>query len=118
MDHTNPFYCVETLKGIIDTALYKLLIQISSDHNLNLNDMLTKYNIPEPSSHSKGKKKFRRKKPATDFVEMSEHIYENKTYLVDGENNVYVYDKNNKENAVLVGQKLINGTIKFINEQQ
>ena len=114
----NPIYDFNTLKTFMDTAIFNVLTEVSKEYNLNIDDLMAKFSIVTPNNHldqvqqQKEEKKAKkgRKKKNSEFVEMTEVVYENIKYLIDNENNVYTYDL---EKPKLVGQKLVNGIFKF-----
>lgn len=115
---TNPIYKLDAFKVYMDNVLCDILKKISIDYNLNFDEMIRKYDISPPpvesSVKSSTKRKGRKKKPNAEFVEMTEFLYQEKKYLIDSQQNVYIFDEENNETAVLVGQKLVNGTVKFV----
>lgn len=56
------------------------------------------------------KKRGRKKKQKDEFISTEEYEFEGEKYLVDGQNNVYTH---NIEEPMLVGERLVDGTIKF-----
>jgi hypothetical protein len=122
-------YNIDILKEFIDKTLYNLVEKISIDYNLNLNELTSKYNIISNNilisneiietkkeikkEIKKENKKGRKKKIKDELIEMTEFMYENKKYLIDNNNNIYTY---NIETPTQIGQKLVNGTIKFLSE--
>lgn len=98
------------LEKYMNDTIYDLVKRISTDFSLDFDEVIKKYNIPQ-----KPKKKTStasRKKVPSEFIEMAELDFEGTKYLIDNKtNNVYTYDV---ENPKLVGQKLVNGAIKFI----
>jgi len=109
-------YDLNELKTILDNAVYNVLKIVSSEYNINFEELKAKFNSSSvslpPSSKEDKKIKKGRKKKNSEFVEMTKFIYENKEYLVDNENNVYTFDI---EKPKLIGQKLVNGIVKFNN---
>lgn len=57
-------------------------------------------------------KRGRKKKEKEEFIETEECEYDGKVYLVDKKNVVYT---NNMESPTIIGQRLVDGTIKFYN---
>ena len=53
----------------------------------------------------------RKKKQKDEFIKTVEYEFEGQKYLVDDANNVYTYDV---EKPKLIGEKLINGTVRFL----
>lgn len=105
-------YNIEPIKQFIDNTLSDLIHKISTDYNLDENEMKARYMQPDikntPSQAIK--KKGRKKKTTDDFTEMTKYSYEGEMYLMDKQNNIYTY---NLESPTHIGQKLVNGTIKF-----
>ena len=98
------------LEKYMNDTIYDLVKKISSDFSLDFEEVLKKYNITAKSVPKK--KAPSRKKTPSEFVEMSELEHEGTKYLFDNKtSNVYTYDV---QNPSLVGQKLVNGAIKFI----
>lgn len=67
---------------------------------------------PEPLTKPKKSPvtKSRKKKQKEEVIETEEYEYEGVKYLVDNQNNVYTY---NIEEPALVGEKLVDGTVKL-----
>lgn len=112
-------YNVNSFKKLVDEALETLVTRISVDYKLDINELKEKYftvsSIGEGSnnqnqSNELPKKKGRKKKVQDNVIETVEYLYEDITYLVDKNNNVYTY---NLETPTMVGKKLVDGTIKF-----
>ena len=93
----------------------KLIKLIAHDYDLNEEELLQKYlyidNIE--SSCSMQSKKIIQKKKRNDCIETEEYTYNGITYLIDSKNQVYTY---NIDKPMLIGDKLVNGSIKFIPE--
>jgi hypothetical protein len=64
------------------------------------------------SSVPEKKARGRKKKTKDEFVSTTEFQYNGITYLIDQKNNVYTY---NIESPTFIGEKLVDGTIKFVN---
>lgn len=118
---TPSLYNLNALKKIVDEALDGLVTRISVDYKLDIHELKQKYfgesvdsgEQPSSSNNANGngpKKKGRKKKVQDNVIETVEYTYEDITYLVDKNNNVYTY---NLENPTMVGKKLVDGTIKF-----
>lgn len=106
-------YSLEAFKKIVDSALENLVVKISVDYELNLDELKTKYLAFKPSEEAEPKppkKKGRKKKVQDNVIETVEYIYQDIKYLVDKHNNVYTY---NIESPTQVGKKLADGSIKF-----
>lgn len=112
----------------IETSLTDILIDISTTYNLDQNELLKKYlnltkdikkkepkpkkikdNI-DPNIIVEKKKRGRKKKEKDEIIKTYEYEYNEIKYLVDDNNNVYSYDI---DNPCFIGEKLIDGTIKF-----
>jgi hypothetical protein len=67
---------------------------------------------PEPLTKPKKSPvtKSRKKKQKEEVIETEEYEYDGVKYLVDNQNNVYTY---NIEEPALVGEKLVDGTVKL-----
>jgi hypothetical protein len=88
-----------------------ILHAIAEDYGLDVEELLAKYvtNDKSVAKYAKMKKSYAKKKKS-DYVEAEEYIYNNVTYLVDGRNQVYTYDL---EKPTVIGEKLIDGSVKF-----
>ena len=75
---------------------YKLIKQISVDYNLDLEELMARYQVTMPQKRKKQRKD-------EDLVEMEEVLYKGQQYLVDSNDNVYTYDTND-EFVVFVGK--------------
>lgn len=94
------------IQTVIDDQLSIIIDEISEDFKLDGELLKNKY-IQRQTIKRRGRKK----KPKENFIETETYKFNDKTYLVDSNNNVYTYNVNN---PVLIGEKLINGNIKFI----
>lgn len=102
------------MENILDSFtknLEKLLEDISKTYSIDYDELKDKY-IGKKDQVSVPKKRGRKKKQKEEFIEAEEFEYEGVTYLVDDKNNVYT---NNVEAPNLVGEKLVNGSIRFYN---
>lgn len=97
---------IDEIQNIVNSRLCTIIDEISQDFNLNSESLKNKYILSGIS-----KRRGRKKKTKDKFIETSPYTFNNNTYLVDNDNNVYTY---NPENPLLIGEKLINGNIKFI----
>ena len=118
---------IDVIAAHVKTHTNEILKAIAKDYELNIEELVTKYASIPPNidigRHKKKsvatnegpvvepKKRGRKKKPKEELIETEEYEYNGLTYLVDSDNNVYTY---NIEQPVLVGSKLIDGRIKFL----
>ena len=97
-----------------------LLESIASTYNLNEKELKEKYmgaaagvadtqDTTVLGDATEKKKRGRKKKQKDEYIETEEYDYEGVKYLVDGNNNVYTY---NIEEPMLIGEKLVDGTVK------
>ncbi len=108
----------------IEISLKEILSDIASTYNLNKDELINKY-LPDTVDKGKKikkskendtnvviekKKRGRKKKEKDEIIKTYEYEYQNNKYLVDENNNVYTFDL---EHPVFVGEKLIDGTIRF-----
>jgi len=103
---------IPNIKEIIDTKIDIILSDIATNYKLNYNELKEKYTIVEkPQSFpDPPKKRGRKPKKTEEYIETEEYEYNGKTYLVDNKNIVYT---NNMESSAVIGEKLVDGTIKF-----
>ena len=101
-------YDVTPITDFVNTTLFGVLKKISQDYSLDINELCQKYDVV--MLEEKKKPKVKKQKEQNDLIPMQEFMYEETKYLVDKKNNVYTY---NVEKAIKIGQKLINGTVKF-----
>lgn len=112
----NSAYSLDSIKTSIDTILINLVDKISTDYNLDVNELKAKYglgssNIPTPEPIvAPPKPRAGRKKNKNEFTEMTKYIYNGESYLMDKQNNIYTY---NLESPTLIGVKLVNGEVKL-----
>lgn len=83
----------------------ELKLQFINPKQLN-EELITKTNTNQPQ------KRGRKKKEKEEFIETEEYDYNGTIYLIDKKNIVY---SNNTEAPVIMGEKLVDGTIKFFN---
>lgn len=101
---------VNTVKKKVNRDVYDamcvLIRNIATDYNLDSQELIKTYlpNI-DTIKCKKGRKK------EDDLIETEEYTYAGKTYLVDNDNTVYSC---NIKNPVILGKKLIDGTIQFV----
>lgn len=102
---------------VCDFVKNDLLVKISNDYNLDYNELVDKYIGPGGSamigSSDAPKKRGRKKKQKDEFIRTEEYEYDGVKYLLDENNNVYTY---NIEKPKLVGEKLVDGTVRFIED--
>lgn len=103
---------------VCDFVKNDLLVKISSDYNIDYNELVDKYigvggSVMMGSSADAPKKRGRKKKQKDEFIRTEEYEFDGVKYLLDENNNVYTY---NIEKPKLIGEKLVDGTIKFIEE--
>lgn len=96
---------IDEINNIVNSRITTIIDEISHDFNLDNSLLKNKY-ITQPINKRRGRKK----KTKDKFIETSPYTFNEKTYLVDNDNNVYTYNINN---PLLIGEKLINGNIKF-----
>lgn len=68
------------------------------------------HHTSEQSSASEKKRRGRKKKQKDEFIETEEYDYDGNKYLVDSNNNVYTF---NIEEPHLIGERFVDGTIRF-----
>ena len=117
---------IDVIAAHVKTHTNEILKAIAKDYDINVEELVTKYASIPPNidigRHKKikpvndgqvvePKKRGRKKKPKEELIETEEYEFNGLTYLVDSDNNVYTY---NIEQPVLVGSKLIDGRIKFL----
>ena len=102
---------MDSILGAVHTYIHNekknLVFNICRDYNLDVGELLSKY-IDTHKSTSKGRKK--KQVNTDDYIETEELEYNGMIYLVDKNNNVYT---SNIEQPELVGQRLVNGAVKF-----
>lgn len=102
---------MDTIEKNLNMALLadkvELLKTIAKDYGLEADELIDKYINNASAANIK---KACQKKKRNDYVETEEYTYQDVTYLVDQKNQVYTY---NLEKPMLIGERLIDGTIKF-----
>lgn len=93
---------------LVNKHLSTILEDIAAKHDLNVNDLKEQY--LQTNQDIEKKKRGRKKKQKDEFIEAVEIEYDGTKYLVDDQNNVYTHDL---EAPTLIGEKLVDGTIKF-----
>jgi hypothetical protein len=96
------------MESAFNKKLSKILDEIAEKYNLNAEELQKTY-IPNV------KKRGRRKKKTDEIIEMTEYIYEGDKFLIDSKNTVYTFEP---ESPLVIGEKLIDGTIKFNHNYQ
>ena len=66
--------------------------------------------IATPHRSCKALEQNTRKKKKNDYIEVDEYEFNHVKYLVDSKNNVYTH---NLEKPMLIGERLVDGKIKF-----
>ena len=108
---------IQDIQGVVKENIRLILENIALTYHLNekelkekyMGDMITSSDSTDVNNGEK-KKRGRKKKQKDEFIETEEYEYEGVKYLVDANNNVYTY---NIEEPALVGEKLVDGTIKM-----
>lgn len=105
------------LTSIIYEEIDAVLKSISSKYSIDYTELRQQFIKPkylnnELSSLDKKQpqKRGRKKKEKEEFIETEEHEYQGVIYLIDKKNVVYT---NDTEAPVIIGEKLVDGTIKF-----
>lgn len=110
----------------VENSIKDILTDIAVTYNLSRDELINKYIVTtektkktkkikeikeaEPNVIIEKKKRGRKKKEKDEIIKTYEYHYQNSKYLVDDNNNVYSFDI---EHPVFLGEKLIDGTIKF-----
>jgi hypothetical protein len=111
--------------------MQSLLKKVSEDYELDYEKLLHKYgrmevtlDLGKSKKHNDGKnddnkqnepkKRGRKKKFREELIETEEYMFNDVKYLVDGNNNIYTF---NVETPTLIGTKLIDGRVKFFDNQ-
>lgn len=101
----------------VNEQLQHTLSLISKDYEISFEELKEKYGTPLPLTHKnnevkkEAKKRGRKKKQKEEVIETEEYEYNGVIYLVDKDNNVYT---NDVQRPVLVGTKLVDGRVKYI----
>jgi hypothetical protein len=99
----------EKIQNIINEDIEGMLKDIAKTYKINFVELKQKYIINDIKSDLP-KKRGRKKKLKEEFIEAEEYVYKGETYLVDNKNLIY---KNDLESPTVIGEKLVDGTIKF-----
>jgi hypothetical protein len=129
-EHMNTL--LQPVKEFVDGVLSDLIYKISVDYSLDLDELKVRYGLLAPSEQQSEpitpknqsipeaieppeapKKKGRKKKGKEEYTEMTKYVYKGEPYLMDKQNNIYTF---NVEAPTHIGQKLVNGTIKFFDD--
>lgn len=86
-----------------------VLHDIALTYNIDYTELHDKY-MPKYFEPTVKKKRGRKKKEKEEFIEMTKYEYKGIYYLIDNNNIIYSNDVNHPR---LLGEKLIDGTIKF-----
>jgi len=101
-----PFHNISgKIQNILNEELENMLKDISKTYKLDFLELKQKY-MPNDLPKKRGRKK----KLKEEFIEAEEYVYKGETYLVDNKNLIYT---NNLESPTIIGEKLVDGTIKF-----
>lgn len=100
------------INTLIITALTGIIEDISISYNLDKKELIEKY-IKKPIVRKPVEKK--KKISKDELIETQEYEWDGETYLVDKKNNVY---SNDPESPLLIGERLVDGTILFKNQEQ
>lgn len=112
------------LQAYVMTELDNVIKDISSTYKLDYEELKTKYISNSPVAKTTEdvccnnascqpaapKKRGRKKKQKEEFIEAEEYEFDGTVYLVDNKNTVYT---NNVDAPTIVGERLIDGSIKF-----
>jgi hypothetical protein len=117
---------IDKLHGLVAQYIKNdILKPIAKDYNLDLKELVNKYLTKSTESPSDvattstdptadaPKKRGRKKKQKDEMLETEEYEWNGNKYLLDANNNVFTYDL---ENPKLVGEKLVDGTIRFLDD--
>lgn len=107
---------LDVVTAQVQEQLHHTLKSIAEEYELPLDELITKHGTPMPLSTNppakkEGKKRGRKKKQKEELIETEEYEYNGTIYLVDKDNNVYT---NNVNAPVLVGTKLVDGRVKYL----
>lgn len=100
----------EKIQNIINEDIENILKDISKTYKINFIELKQKYINNNDVKNDLPKKRGRKKKLKEEFIEAEEYVYQNEIYLVDNKNLIY---KNDLESPTIIGEKLVDGTIKF-----
>lgn len=83
---------------------FKLLQQICQDYELDLGELMERYNVSRPA---------KRNRKRDGMIEMEEYTYMGQEYLVDSKNNAFKYESSG-DTVLLVGKRTVSGTINLL----
>ncbi len=100
------------LTVIINEEIDNVLKSISIKYSIDYNELRSQFikNKDNTTNKKVPQKRGRKKKEKEEFIETEEYDYNGVTYLIDKKNVVYT---NNTEAPTIVGERLVDGTIKF-----
>lgn len=105
------------LTSIIQEEIDNVLKSISSKYKIDYTELQMQYIKTKPQQVKEEspkkpapQKRGRKKKEKEEFIETEEYEYDGIIYLIDKKNVVYT---NNTDAHVIVGERLVDGTIKF-----
>lgn len=111
------------IKHYVFSELETVLKDISEKYKISFDDLKKNYLIQSTKQTIETietvetindvavpKKRGRKKKVKEEYIETDEYEYEGVTYLVDNKNIAY---SNNVKSPTVLGEKLVDGTIKF-----
>lgn len=100
-----------------------MIKNIARDYELNEEELIQRYVYNDQNGNGSitndgslpvsSKRVFGTKKKRNDCIETWEYEYNGITYLIDNKDNIYTY---NIDKPLLIGDKLLDGTIKFSDE--
>lgn len=93
----------------IKASFDNILQDIAMTYNIDYKQLHDKY-MPKYNENNVKKKRGRKKKEKEEFIEMTKYEYNGMYYLIDNNNVIY---SNNINNPRVLGEKLIDGTVKF-----
>jgi hypothetical protein len=83
---------------------YKLLQQICIDYELDIGELMDRYNVSKPAKRNRKRQ----------MIEMEEYSFNGNVYLVDSKNNAFKYDPVDSDTVLLVGKRTFSGTIELL----
>ena len=99
-------YTRHVKKYIMTCRLDTILQDISETYSIPLEVLKEKYT----NESKKNKKRGRKKQVKEEYIETEEYTYGGITYLVDNNNLVYT---NDMESPALIGERLVDGSVKM-----